>query len=219
MADTSEDAARREQVYEIIGEVVDGIVAQACERHYFAPTQENQFTSKIADRIEQRLNDMNIFGISVNVHAQDFPDKGAGSMERKSGGDVYISVVVNAPGVRINKEMMIQSKWDDAISTSAARRSLHQQTEKMRARTKSSYVWVYGPSSIAVVPSDDVSEGRIDLSNVKTVGGLISDSLRCREGDPSISRDLTLPIPQLLSTVMERLSADHAISFELSEPE
>jgi hypothetical protein len=65
----------------------------------------------------------------------------------------------------------------------------------------------------------DVHGGRIDLSNVKTLGGLISDGMRCREVDPNIGRDLRLPVPQSLTTIMERLSADHAISFELSEPE
>jgi hypothetical protein len=31
-----------------------------CARHYFALTQEHQFTSKITDRLEERLNNLNV---------------------------------------------------------------------------------------------------------------------------------------------------------------
>ena len=56
----------------------------------------------------------------------------------------------------------------------------------MKERTKSSYVWVYRPSSITVVPSNDVNEGRQDFSNAMMVGKLITDALRCHEADPRL---------------------------------
>lgn len=216
MADIDDDKERRERAYRLVGELVDGIIAQACARHYFAPTQEHQFTSKIADRIEYELKDLQVFGMDLSVHAQDFPDKGRGSWEAKSGGGLNISIVVEAPREHINKGMMVQSKWDDTVGHSP--KALDDQTEKMKARTRSSYVWVYGPSSIAVVPSEDVAMGKIDLSCAMTVGNLITEGMRCREGDPSIGRDLALPVPQSLTAVMEQLSAKHGLSIQLSEP-
>ncbi|MGX1110221.1 MULTISPECIES: hypothetical protein [Bradyrhizobium] len=113
MATKEEDEERQERAYRLIGEIIDGIVAQTCARHYLAPTQEHQFTSKITALIERELHDMEVQGIHVKVHAQDFPDKGRGSWEKKSGADVYISLVVDAPNYQVNKGMIVQSKWDD----------------------------------------------------------------------------------------------------------
>jgi hypothetical protein len=215
MADTDEDRKRRDGAYQIIGEIVDGIAAQVSARHYSAPTQEHQLTSKIADRIEERLNNTVIHGIHVSVVTQDFPDKGPGSMESKSGGDIYISVSAEGPGLNINKGMMVQSKWDDTFS--ATDESLKTQIGKMRRRTRSSYVWTYGPSRILVHPASDVAEGMIDSERVKTVGSLIADAFRCREGDPEIGRDLTMRVPQSLTSIMEQLSVDHGLSLELTD--
>lgn len=114
METEAEDVERRERAYRHVGQLIDGIVAQACARHYFASTQEHQFTSKIADRLESELNNLSVFGMSVSVYAQDFPDKGRASWKKDAGADVYISVGMNAPGHTINKGMTIQSKWDDS---------------------------------------------------------------------------------------------------------
>jgi hypothetical protein len=213
VATDEENRERRERAYRLVGEIIDGIVAQTCARHYLAPTQEHQFTSKIADRIESELNDLEVFGMSVSVHAQDFPDKGRGSWEKDSGADVYISVVMNAPGHTINKGMTIQSKWDD----SKDRAGLAEQVGKMKERTKSSYVWVYGPSSIMVVPSNDVNGGRLDFSNAMTVGKLITAALRCHEADPRLGRNLGLPIPQGLAAMMEQLTIPNGLSLTLTD--
>ena len=213
MATDEENRERRERAYRHVGQLIDGIVAQTCARHYFAPTQEHQFTSKIADRIEGELNDLNVFGMQVSVHAQDFPDKGRGSWEKDSGADVYISVVMNAPGHIINKGMTVQSKWDD----SKDRVGLDEQVGKMKKRTKSSYVWVYGPSSIAVVPASDVHGGRLDFSHAITVGTLITEALRCREADPRLGRNLREPIPQGLTAMMEQLTVPNGLSVELTD--
>ena len=213
MALEAEERARRERAFRLVGQMIDGIVTQTCARHYLAPTQEHQFTSKITDRIESELQDLNVSGLRVRVHAQDFPDKGRGSWEKKSGADVYISVVLDAPDQQVNKGMIIQSKWHN----SSSREMLADQTQKMKERTKSSYVWVYGPSSITVVPSDDVEGGKLDFSNAMTVGALITEGLRCNEGDPALGRNLDVPIPQSLTAMMERLALKRGFSVTLTE--
>ncbi|WP_342726760.1 hypothetical protein AAFG07_07895 [Bradyrhizobium sp. B097] len=213
MVTEEENRARRERAYRHVGQLIDGIVAQACVRHYFATTQEHQFTSKIADRLESELNNLKVFGVSVSVHAQDFPDKGRGSWEKPSGADVYISVVMNAAGHTINKGMTIQSKWDDSTDYAG----LAEQVGKMKKRTKSSYVWVYGPSSIAVVPSGDVHGGRLDFSRAMTVGTLITEALRCHEADPRLGLNLALPIPNALTAMMEQLTVPNGLSLTLTD--
>ena len=120
---------------------------------------------------------------------------------------------MNAPGHNINKGLIIQSKWDD----SRDREALAAQTRKMKARSKSSYVWVYGPSSITVVPATDVKGGKLDFSHAMTVGKLITDGLRCHEGDPALGRDLHAPIPQSLTAMMEKLTVPQGFSVTLTE--
>ncbi|MBR0969682.1 hypothetical protein [Bradyrhizobium japonicum] len=209
MGTKEDDEERQERAYRLIGE----IVAQTCARHYLAPTQEHQFTSKITALIERELHNMDVHGMHVKVHAQDFPDKGRGSWEKKSGADVYISLVVDTPDYQVNKGMIVQSKWND----SKDRKGLAAQVRDMKDRTTSSYVWAYGPSSISVVPADDVAEGKLDFSSAKTVGQLISDGLRCHEGDPKLGRDLSMPVPQSLTAMMEKLALKHGLSITLSE--
>ncbi|MGJ5041910.1 MULTISPECIES: hypothetical protein [unclassified Bradyrhizobium] len=99
-----DDEERQERAYRLIGEIVDGIVAQTCARHYLAPTQEHQFTSKITALIEREIRDMEVQGMHVKVHAQDFPDKGPKSWEKKSGADVYISPLWKLPASTSTRE-------------------------------------------------------------------------------------------------------------------
>jgi len=205
----------RENVYKILGEQIDGIVTQACQRHYPASTQEHQFTAKIADRLDLRLNNLRIGDMKVSVHVQDFTDRGSKSQETKTGADLYISVVVDAHDEKVNKGMLVQSKWEDALTRSP--KGLKPQTDKMKARTPSSYVWGYGPTGITVVPSEDVGARGIELSRSMTVGELIADGLRCNQGDPQIGRDLKLPPVESLNVIMEQLAADLAVSVELTE--
>ncbi len=105
--------------------------------------------------------------------------------------------------------MIVQSKKD--------RKGLARQVHDMKDRTNSSYVWAHGPSSISVVPADDVAEGKVDFSSSKTVGQLISDGLRCHAGDPGLGRDLSLQLPQSLTAMTEKLALRHCISIPLTE--
>jgi hypothetical protein len=206
---------QREEIYDRLGEIVDGIVTQASKRHYTAPTQEHQFSSKIADRLDDRLSGLKIGDTEVSIHVQDFTDKGSGSQEFKTGADLYISVVAESPDETINKGMIVQSKWE--VDLRGSGKELMPQVGKMRARTPSSYVWGYGPAGIAVLPSTAVAPQRIDRSKEMTVGELIAAGLKCTEGDPQIARDLSLPPLQGLTKRMEELAADIGVAVNLKE--
>jgi hypothetical protein len=217
MADISERILTR------VSQVISGVVAEACKRHYRAPTQEHQFTAKIAQALESELNGLKVRGLTIYI--QDFPDKGPGSWEKKSGADLYISIVY-APDEgpieyfdeepdelsddHINKGILVQSKWDGELSSS--KKKLDEQRGDMLNRTDEAYVWVYEPLGIAVVPADKMSAGRFDHTNAITVGQLVTDSLRCTRGDPSLGRNLDLPVAQSMRRVMEELSINRAIA-------
>jgi hypothetical protein len=221
-----------ERVLTRVSQVVTGVVSEACKRHYDAPTQEHQFTAKVAQALETELNGANIAGFKILI--QDFPDKGPGSWEKRSGADLYISIVYDpyedlreddvfaeeAEGNSedgfddvVNKGILIQSKWDGDLS--ASKKKLDEQQEQMLAHSDEAYVWVYEPLNIAVVSAGKMRAGRFDYSDAITVGELVADSLRCTRGDTRLGRDLSLPVPQSIRQVMEELSVGRAIAMTL----
>lgn len=50
-----------------------------------------------------------------------------------------------------------------------------------------------------------------------TVGTLITDALRCREADPRLGRNLSAPIPQGLTAMMEQLTVPNGLSLMLTD--
>jgi hypothetical protein len=173
------DRARRDQAFKMIGQLVDGVISEACLRHYYADTQEHQLTAKIAAEIEREIRNVSVDGLSLSLHMQDFSDKGRGSKERKSGSDLYVSIVLSTPDVTFSKGILAQSKWDHALPR--AKKDLQEQSHKMMSRTNAAYVWIYGPAGIVAIPASDVRDGQVDYSNAQTVGQLIADSLRCEQ--------------------------------------
>lgn len=195
-----------------LAQIVDGVVAQACHRHYSAPTQEHQFTSKVAEiverEIERELRLMHINNVRVEVLLQDFGDRGPRSTERPSGADLYISLVLKAPGILVNKGMLVQSKWDDTMTDPR----MQARIDKLLARSPSSYVWIYEPANIVVVPAAKVSGGEFDRRDTQTVGQMIANGLRCSEGDPSIGRPLGVSLGESLRRIQEEVAANRVLS-------
>lgn len=199
----------KEWIYRKVAQIVDGVVAETCGRHYPSITQEHQFTSKLAEALEREIRGLQVGGLQI--HVQDFPDKGAGAMEKKSGADLYISVVLETAETTINKGMLVQAKWDDALSSS--KKELDAQQDKMLNRTEAAYVWIYEPRGIAVVPAGKIRAGKFRYEDAGTIGELISNGLRCTAGDPELGRNLDQPVAESLESIMRELSIGHAIAF------
>jgi hypothetical protein len=202
------DERRRRRVLKTISQMIDGIVAQECVRHYEADTQEHQLTAKIAGAIERKMGGAKIDGYTVGIAVQDFPDKGKGSKERKTGADLYISVVLYGDEEPISKGMLVQAKWDDTFSPTA--NGMGEQLRRMLARTQAAHVWVYYPSGVISIPATDVMNGETE-ENATTAGQLIADGLRCTEGDPLIGRDTSKEIVRSLNEMLRELATDKAV--------
>jgi hypothetical protein len=202
------DERRRQGVLRTIGQLIDGIATQVCVRHYSADTQEHQLTAKIAGAIEREMSGLQIDGYTVGIAVQDFSDRGRGSKERKTGADLYISVVLDGDVEPISKGMLVQAKWDHTFSPTAA--DMKEKLGNMLARTQASYVWVYHPSGVTSIPATGVMNGETGR-NVTTAGQLIADGLECTEGDPRIGRDTSKEIVDSLNEMLSELAADKAL--------
>jgi hypothetical protein len=78
--------------------------------------------------------------------------------------------------------MLVQAKWDRDVER--RNKTLQTQVDKMKRRSPASYVWIYEPSWIRVVPASDVVAGKINYDDATTVGQTIANGLRCTQGDP-----------------------------------
>jgi hypothetical protein len=202
--------------FDRLAALIDEVVMYQCAHHYNAHTQEHQFSSRLAEAIEIELRHFPIAGLDVEVVTRDFPDRGRGSMEKRSGADLYISLVRRDGKRAVSKGLLVQSKWDHALEVSSERRRLRDQCERMLARTEEAYVWVYQERGIAVVPARTVSSSTREIPLPRprrSVGALVADGLRCTAGDPAIGRDVDEPVVPALDAMLERLSANTAIEF------
>lgn len=203
----------KEHVFQVIEQAVDTIVSEVVEGHYEALTQEPQLTSKIAGAIEQAIKEIDFGDLNVKVEVRDFPAQGRGALEGKVGADVYISVAVIPEDRKdVSKGMLAQAKWDH----SAKDPKLPEQIGKMTERSESSYVWVYGPNGVTCYPAGTYLNPHSEGGG-QSVGSLIANGLRCKEGDPRIGRDLTKPLITSLNEIMEELGVQTAVSFTVRE--
>lgn len=204
---------QREQLFDAIQQAVDDVVSKVVRKHYEALTQEPQLTAKVAEAIELTLDNTNLGDLNVKVLVRDFPPQGPGALEGKVGADIYISTaVIGEDGEDVSKGMLAQAKWDRTMKDP----KLPIQEVKMRERTHSAYVWVFGPNGATCYPA-----GR-DLAvnpSVKsqTIGSQIANSLRCKEGDRGIGRDLTKPLITSMNEIMQDLGVNTALSFTIRE--
>src|SRR5437660_139092 len=161
------DTVTRDALADLIRGAVDDTVKQQWPRR----AQEPPISSKIAAMLEARLDGFSINGYKVSIVAQDFPDRGPGSWENKSGADLYIGIRVDSlPKLAppISKGLLIQAKKERVVTHSRAdgppARSkasvdVVDQCEKMVKRSdKGSFVWIYGAAGARAVPASEVIE-------------------------------------------------------------
>jgi hypothetical protein len=211
---TYHEPNRFEEALRKMSVVVDGVVAQQCARHYSALTQEHQFTSGLARAIELELERFPVEGLDIQVHAQEFPDRGRGSLEKPSGADLYISIVRRDGDAPVSKGMLVQSKWDRSLRHANERRDLNRQVKQMTDRSRdASYVWIYGPTGTAVFPARSSLRLFPRPSALMTVGELIATGVRCDQGDPTIGRNTELPLVESLNSIVRQVAAKASLSF------
>ena len=176
---------------DLIAEAIRSVIDQVVSTHFDALTQEHQLTSRIAGTLEAKLNGLIVNDYSLRVIAQEIPDKGPGTLESKTGIDLYIGIEVVDRDI-VSKGILVQAKWTEAKRSSRERQELVAQCEKMTVRSKSAYVWLYGPYGAEVIPAEEViqnSDSAVESLASRKTNQLFQQILDCFEGD----RKLALP--------------------------
>ncbi len=201
-----------EQVLRELEDRINDIAVEMADE-YFDIIQEPAFTSRLAQEIttEIRRHPINSNGLRIEVTSVDVPSLGRGSMEKDIGADLYISVVRRDRLPPVSKGMLVQSKWQHKLDDAR----LPGQMSDMIKRTKDSYVWAYGPNGVTCAKIYPTTDGA-SYDDMKSVGGLVADGLRCTAGDPAIGRNLSLPRPEAMRHKLRELQANTALSFTLT---
>lgn len=208
------DNDHEDPIDDLLEELADRIndIAKQIAADHYSVSQEPAFTSRLAQEIESeiRRHPLNANGHKIEVSAQDVPDRGSASKEKKIGADLYVSVVRRDTAIPVSKGLLIQAKWDHTARASV----LGEQITAMTDRTDSSYISIYTPDDVICVKASEAFTVRGGLGY--PIGDLIAESLRCNAGDAAIGRNIHLPRAQGMRDMLNELAAPRGLSFTLT---
>lgn len=189
---------RDEYLRDLVAQALQSTIDPVVRRHWPRLTQEHQLTSRIAEAIEGHLDGATFLDHAVTVLVQEMPDKGQGSLEKKTGGDLYFALKVDGDHTNFEKGFFVQSKWDGPMN-SAERKHLGEQCETMyRKSMNGSFVWLYGDTGTSVIPAGELLQNPPAEPNELTSRNLnefFCDVMDCTSGDqklvmPGIFKDV-----------------------------
>lgn len=193
---------QRDLISAAFGSAVDEVVVE----HYPGLTQEHQLTSRIAQRLEDRLNGLELGGARIHLTTQELPDRGRGSIEALLGADLFVSVTVEQ---QLSKGFLVQSKWREH---SAFDRYILQ-CEKMCSVTKAAYGWEFGPSGTRVFNANSIARRgrsgfyqRSPFEFGRHISTMMKRLLICREGDPALGIPPGPDVRHRITDVLQGLS-------------
>lgn len=191
---------------------IDRAVTAVTSKYETTIADEDDFTSRLLERIEAVLDGWSHAGITVRV--TKLTSKGPGSEEAEFGADIVATVNVNLEEYRADKGILIQAKRLDARRRFEATewRRLQKQIGKMSAHTNESYIWCYdesGVRSIRAASLRGVESRRPDDLYVSKCATFLGEFVQCKHGDPIISGCGR----QALTRLRDQYGAKSAISF------
>jgi len=178
------DRQNRLLITEALGQAVDELVADLYTVPVDGPsiTQEPEMTSRICQRVEDRLDGQRVGDYIFRVIAQSMPDRGPRSLEKITGADLFLSVSLDGPE-GFDKGLFVQAKYDYNID----RGELLDASRRMerQADAKGCYVWVYKKEGVKVFSSHQIRQMRgstLEGLHPRSMTGLTARILDCYVG-------------------------------------
>ncbi len=156
--------------------------------------QEPPFTECLLTRIQDAMNGFETKGITWR--AKTLTDRGARAQEKEFGADFVGVLEVRTPEYSIDKGFLTQAKMVGSDWKMASRefRRMWDQCHRMLTLSPVSYVFVYSPSQIRIVPASAVaattnSETSFDLNRYysRSITTFYEEHFGCFIGDHRIS--------------------------------
>lgn len=210
-----------------ISSAVDEAMEEVLKQYKDITGHEEDISSQIMSeinihlvrRIAERLDRKQIG--NVTFHAYTYKKS---TEEPVTGADLGILVDIQVADQQITKFILIQSKVADSyaegdlnqVEVRARSPRLVKQIVDMLRITGSSYVAVYSPLGVHVVPAGEVWQQGAKVVDTKTMhykslGELMADVFRCFAGRPVILEALGLDYESLLRVFAELTSAQTSL--------
>ncbi|MBB6466032.1 N-acetylmuramoyl-L-alanine amidase [Aminobacter lissarensis] len=178
------DVENRRLIMDRLGGAVDDLVADLYSDTAggVSVVQEAEITSRLCQRLEDRLDNSQAGEYVFRVIAQSLPDRGPNSMEKLFGADLFLSISLDgADG--FDKGIFIQAKYDRNIN----RIELKDACRRMEAiaERQGVYVWVYEPDGVKVLSShqvDQMKQNSLTGIQPRTMTGFTGRILDCYAG-------------------------------------
>jgi hypothetical protein len=174
----------RRAIMERMGEAIDALVRDLYSETIegVSAVQEAEITSRLCQRLEDRLDNTPAGDYVFRVSAQSLPDRGPNSMEKLIGADLFLSVSLEGSD-GFDKGIFIQAKYDRNVD----REELKDACRRMRqvVSRKGVYVWVYEPDGVRVISSHQVNQmerSSLDGTRPRSATGFVGRILDCYAG-------------------------------------
>ncbi|TAU77934.1 hypothetical protein [Rhizobium ruizarguesonis] len=178
------DDENRRLIMDRLGGAVDELVADLYSDTAggVSVMQEAEITSRLCQRLEDKLDNSQAGDYVFRVIAQSLPDRGPNSMEKLFGADLFLSISLDG-AAGFDKGIFIQAKYDRNID----RTELKDACRRMEAIAdrQGVYVWVYEPDGVKVLSSHQVGQMKQNsLAGVqpRTMSGFTGRILDCYAG-------------------------------------
>jgi hypothetical protein len=147
----------------------------------------------------------------IRWSAKTLTDRGRGSQESQYGADFMGVLNIALPEFTVSKGFLAQAKLirNDVVGDDI---KLRQQCEKMLNLSPDSFVFLYWPTAVRVVPAVSVLGCRVDPVHLysRSAQRFFEEHLQCFIGD----RNIQSPTPMTLDAIRARFVARSAILLE-----
>lgn len=178
------DTYSRGAIIERIGNSIDELVSDLYSDASKGPSiiQEPEITSRICQRLEDRINNSQAGEYIIRVTAQSLPDRGPKSLEKIIGADLFIAFSLEGPD-GFDKGIFIQAKYDRNINKA----ELQDACDRMKnaAGPRGGYVWIYEADGVRVISPYQVDQMTGDSLNgivPRKAAGFVGRILDCHAG-------------------------------------
>lgn len=178
------DSESRRLVMSAIGESIDTLVADLYSGldEGLSVVQEPEITSRICQRLEDRLDGERLGNYVIRVRAQSMPDRGHRTLERITGADLFLTISLEGPD-GFDKGLFIQAKYDRNID----REELIDACNRMKkyGGSQGSYVWIYEQSGVKVLSPNEIKKmqgNSIAGLHSRSAAGFTGRILDCHAG-------------------------------------
>lgn len=182
-------------------EAIDGLsgliaskTERLCDRLGGRIVDEDDFTSRMLQSIEEATDGAMIGGVRWTVETRKLPWRGKASEEKRYGADFGLVVRMDGAGLNVSKGYLVQAKKQDAGFPFApfpklvgdVDPRLKEQAKNMLNVTPESYAWFYTPEGVFIVRAGmivDAPKARVDELHYQGVHGFFRRAFMSWSGD------------------------------------